>query len=95
MEYIIIAAAAFGGSLISGTIGWLKSGLPWDGRKFAESVLSGIGAALVFALAYQFNETGGIRAFDILAAIAAGAGIDNLVNRVAGLRNSQRRSHDT
>jgi hypothetical protein len=83
MDTLIIAVSAFGGAAIAGFAGWLKSGNPWNTRTYLTTVVSGIGTAIVFALAYQFSE-GGIRVYDILAAVAAGAGVDNLVNRISG-----------
>jgi hypothetical protein len=84
MDIIYIAIAALGGSLISGLIGWLKSDQPWNTKKYVESILSGIGAAAVLAMAYQFSE-GGLKIYDLLAALAGGMGVDNAVNRISGI----------
>jgi hypothetical protein len=83
MYPLIIAGCCLLGSVISGTLGWMKSGGPFVPREFLTTVLSGVGAALVFALAYNYTTTG-ITVFDIIAAIAAGAGVDVGVNRVSG-----------
>ena len=83
MEALIIAGCCLAGSVISGIIGWAKSGEPFVPRKFFVTVASGIGAAIGFALLYNYSSAG-LTVFDILAAIAAGLGIDVGVNRISG-----------
>jgi len=83
MEALIIAGCCLLGSVVSGILGWMKSGGPFVPREFLTTVLSGIGAAVVFALAYNYSTTG-INIFDILAAVAAGMGVDVGVNRISG-----------
>jgi hypothetical protein len=83
MEALIIAGCCLLGAILAGLAGWLKSGEPFVARDFLVSILSGVGAAIVFALAYNYTSEG-ITVFDVLAAIAAGMGIDVAVNRVAG-----------
>lgn len=74
MNTLIIAAAVFAGSLLSGGIGYLKSGEPFIFKKYLLSVLSGIGGAVAFALAYQFTASG-VTIYNILAAFLAGMGV--------------------
>lgn len=83
MEPLIIAGGCLVGAVLSGLIGWAKSGEPFIARKFFVTVSAGIGAAILFALAYNYTSAG-ITVFDILAAIAAGMGIDAGVNRISG-----------
>lgn len=83
MEALIIAGCCLLGSVISGLIGWLKSGEDFVARSFITTVVSGIGGAIVFALAYNYTSTG-LTVFDILSAVAAGMGVDVAVNRVSG-----------
>ncbi len=83
MDVLIVAVCCFGGAALAGLIGFLKENTPWDTRKYLVTLFSGVSTAVVFALAYQFNEDG-LSVYDILAAIGAGAGVDNLVNRVSG-----------
>lgn len=83
MEALIIAGCCLLGSILSGLAGWLKSGEPFVARDFIVSILSGVGAAIVFALAYNYTSEG-ITIYDVLASLAAGMGVDVAVNRVAG-----------
>jgi hypothetical protein len=83
MDALIVAGCCFLGSIFSGLLGWLKSGEPFKSRDFMASVLSGVGAAIVFALAYNYTATG-LTIFDILAAVIAGMGVDVGVNRISG-----------
>lgn len=83
MDALIIAGCCLLGSIVSGTLGWLKAGGPFVPREYLTSILSGVGAAIVFALAYQYSSVG-ITIFDILAAIASGMGVDVGVNRISG-----------
>jgi hypothetical protein len=85
-----VISALFGAAL-AGLLGWMKGIDPWDTRRFFQSILSGVGAAIAYALAYKFTENQ-LTALDILAAIGFGAGIDNLVNRgIGAARNSSKK----
>jgi hypothetical protein len=75
LELIWIAIAAFIGALIAGYAGWLGSGEVWDSRKFGTTVLTAIGAAVAFALLYQFTA-GSFGVRDILSALAGGIGLN-------------------
>jgi hypothetical protein len=83
MEYVYILISALVGAAVLGLLGWIKESSNWDTKRFLQSILSGLGAAILYAIAYQFQENG-ITIVDILTAAAWGMAGDNLVNRVIG-----------
>ena len=83
MDYIYILIAALVGATIAGLLGWMKEGTAWNTKKFLESILSGIGAAVLYAIAFSF-EPKGVTVINILSAVAWGIAGDNVVNRVIG-----------
>lgn len=85
LNVIWIALACLLGGLGTGILGFIKEGGVFTLAKFAQTFWSSLGAAIVFAIAYQFS-TGGLSIYDILAALLAGMGADNVVNRVMGLK---------
>ncbi len=89
MQILYIAIAAFCGGIISALLGWLDGGQEFNARKFASSALRALIAAIIFAIAYNFAESFGW--YDILAAIAGGAGVDVIGNRAAGAIRSATR----
>lgn len=83
MDALIIAGGWFIGSVIVALLGWMQSGQPFIARTFCSTILSGIGGAILFGLAYNhFNNA--LTIYDILAAVAAGMGIGAGVSRVSG-----------
>lgn len=83
MDTIWIVLATLVGAALAGLLGWMKTDMPWNTKRYLQSILSGVGAAIAFGTAYQFNS-GSLQVYDILAAIAFGAGVDNVVNRAIG-----------
>jgi len=82
MGILYVALAACGGGLAAAIMGWLDSGEPFVGRKFASSVIRALVAGGVFAVGYQL--AGAVSIMDIVIAFVAGAGVDVLGNRIAG-----------
>lgn len=88
MERIYLLLAALLGAVLVALAGWAESKTPdgkrepWDGRKFLASVLRGLIAAAGFAVKYELAPTFGV--IDLIAAFIGGAGVDVLINRVAG-----------
>jgi hypothetical protein len=83
MYPLIIAVCAFVGSLIAGVLGWLKSGENFVARQFMVTVMSGIGGAILIALAYAYSSSE-LTIFTMLEAVLAGMGVDVGVNRISG-----------
>ncbi len=83
MNSLIVAAGAFLGGLVAGVLGWMKSGKPWNTKTFGQSIAMAFISAIGFGLAYSTTEAIGVKT--VLAAILAGAGVDNLANRALGL----------
>lgn len=83
MNYLIIALAAFIGTLIDATIQWLDSGEPFNGRKYASGALRGLVSAVGWALVFQFTSAT-LTAFDILSAIAGGMAAGSTISAVVG-----------
>jgi high-affinity Fe2+/Pb2+ permease len=79
LDYFIVIAAAFAGSLGSGVFGWIKSEEKFDKRKFMASVWSAAIAAMLFALAY--TKTSDLGVVNFVGAFLGGAGIDVMANR--------------
>jgi hypothetical protein len=80
---LIVAVACWVGAVATGLLGWAKSGKQFDGRSFLTSVLSGFVAAIAFAMTFNYSGQS-LTIFDVFIAIAAGAGVDNAVNRISG-----------
>ena len=83
MPILIVSLAALVGGIVAALLGWLDSGIPFEGRKFASSVLRAFVAAIAFAASYAFLGPQ-VTALDCAAAFLAGAGVDVLGNRLAG-----------
>lgn len=84
LNVIWIALACLIGGLGTGILGFIKEGGVFTLAKFAQTFWSSLGAAIVFAVAYQFSA-GGLSIYDILAALLAGMGADNVINRIVGI----------
>ena len=83
MPILSVSLAALVGGIVASLLGWLDSGTPFVGRKFASSVLRALVAAVAFAAGYTLLGPY-VTALDIAAAFLAGAGVDVLGNRLAG-----------
>jgi hypothetical protein len=86
MKVFYIALAAFAGGVVSAVLGFLDSGSAFQLKKFLPSLLRALVAAAVFAVGYSYND--GITPLEIGSAFIAGAGIDILGNRGAGVIKS-------
>ena len=86
MGILWVALAAFGGGLLAALLGWIKSGLPFEARKFAASFIRALMAGGAFAITYHLATAGVATGLDIVAAFGAGAGFDALAHRVAGIK---------
>lgn len=82
MARIGIALAAFAGGMISGYLGFLDSGEPWDTRKYVATILRSVLSGILFAVGYEIGEEVGV--IDYFYAILGGAGVDVLANRISG-----------
>ena len=78
---IFVSLSAFGGGLASAALGWLRTGQPFAGRKFAASFLRALLAGGTFAGTYAVVGSAGLE--DIIIAFGAGAGFDVLLHRVS------------
>jgi hypothetical protein len=83
INVIWVALASLVGGLIAGVLGFLKAGGTFQWSSFAQTIWTSIGAAVIFAAAYQFTS-GYLTVYDILAAFLAGMGSDNFINRLVG-----------
>ncbi len=83
LDPLVIAGCCFLGSIIAGVIGWMKSGSPFVARTFMSAVLSGLGSALGYALAFKYSNSG-LTTYDILSAVGAGLGVQVAVSRISG-----------
>jgi len=81
MDLVILAGAAFLGTVIVAVLGYLEAKEPWDTRKFLGSIVRGIVAALIIAITFKIPDKIGMR--EIFVAILAGAGVDVAGKRVA------------
>ena len=78
---ITIAVAAWIGGLVSGLVGFWKSGEKFDWKKFGCTALTALIAGAAFAIGYKLaGQT--VSWLDIAIAFVAGAGADTLVNRI-------------
>jgi hypothetical protein len=84
---IVVVVAAFVGSLVSGTAGWLESKEVFDIRKFTSTILRGLVTAVVWAIG-TYTTSPVITWFILLGAFASGAGVDAILNRVAGIQKT-------
>jgi hypothetical protein len=84
LNVIWIALACLIGGIGTGILGFLKAGQSFNLGRFAQTFWSALSAAIIFAIAYQF-DAGGLSVYDILAAFLAGMGADNIVNRIVGI----------
>ena len=82
MGIVYVSLAACAGGIFSAILGWLESGVTFNGRKFAASALRALTAGIVFAVGYTI--AGNVTIMDIAIAFVAGAGFDVLGNRLAG-----------
>jgi len=89
MNIIWIAAAAFGGAIISALLGWLDSEEPFDARKFGASLVRAFIAAVSFAIGYSYVNY--ITPIDLGIAFLAGAGVDSVLHRASGTVRGIRR----
>ena len=80
MEMLFMSGSALAGGLAAGALGWLRSGSPFDGRKFAASflraVLAGGATAGLYAGVAPSIE-------GCIGAFAAGAGVDVIGHRLS------------
>lgn len=76
-----ISLAAFGGGILAGYLGYLKSGNAWSWKIFQQSLITGLISGFVFGVGYIFTSEG-LTIRDLVIAVLAGAGVDNLTNRV-------------
>ncbi len=85
INLIIVTAAAIIGALFSGTLGWIDSGEPFIGRKFASTILRSIIAGITIAVGFVFVPDMNLfqLIIDALFAFLAGAGVDVIGNRLA------------
>lgn len=81
LNLIWIALATFAGSVIAGLLGWWKDGGTWSWKIFAQTLYSGIGAAVTYVLTYYVADAE-LTVLAIVGAFGWGAGIDSAVNRV-------------
>ena len=82
MNIIYIAAAAFGGGIVSSILGWLDSQEGFDPRKFAASLVKALVAGIGFAVAYTYANS--LSPLDLGIAFLGGAGFDSTLNRITG-----------
>lgn len=85
IEMIIMALLAVAGAIVAAVLGWADSGDPFDARKFLSSVGRAIFAGLAVAATTLLIPNSEVNAANYIFAILAGAGIDVLGNRGAGV----------
>jgi len=81
MEVYMVSAAAILGTLLVGTVAWLKSQEPFDARKFSATVVMAVIAGATIGVAYMSDT---IQPRDLLMALLAGAGVDYARSAVSG-----------
>ena len=79
----IVAISAFAGGVVSGILGYLKTGDDFDGRKFLPTFLRAMLAGGGIALSYPLIEGIGFWPA-VIGGFLAGAGLDVGLHRVAG-----------
>jgi len=86
MGILWVALASFGGGLATAFLGWIASGAPFAGRKFATSFIRALIAGAAFAVTYHLATAGIVSPLDIVVAFGAGAGIDVIGHRIAKIK---------
>lgn len=89
MTYFILIISNLFGAILVGLLGYCKSGTPWVWKKFAESFIAGVLAAIAWVIGYSLAN-GTLQGYDVLVAILTGAGMDNLINRISGVINKEK-----
>jgi len=87
IQIVTLSALSVLGAIVSATLGWLESGEPFDGRKYASSVLRAIVAGLVSALG--FSTVTSVEPWDYIIAFLGGAGVDVIGKRASGAGRSE------
>ena len=83
MNVFYVAVAAVVGAVVSGLLGWSKSGEKFAPHKFVGTVLRSLLAATVFVVGFVVTEhVVGIP--ELFGAFLAGAGLDVIGKRLAG-----------
>lgn len=77
-----VTLTAILGTLTAALLGWLDSGEPFNGRKFAASTLHAVVAGIVIVVGYSFRTS--VDWFDYLIVFLSGAGVDVTLNRISG-----------
>jgi len=77
-----VTLTAILGTLTAAVLGWLDSGEPFNGRKFASSILHAVIAGIVIIVGYSFRTN--VDWFDYLVVFLSGAGVDVTLNRISG-----------
>jgi len=77
-----VTLTAILGTLTAAVLGWLDSGEPFNGRKFASSILHAVVAGVVIVIGYSFRTS--VDWFDYLIVFLSGAGVDVTLNRISG-----------
>jgi CHASE2 domain-containing sensor protein len=85
MQIWYVATAAFGGAIVAGLLGWAKSGEPFMARKFLVTFLSALLAGVGLAVTYLATAEP-VTPVILGLAVLAGAGVDNGVNRLTGIK---------
>lgn len=78
MDSLLVLLAAAAGGTTSAVLGWIDAKEPFDGRKFAKSMIVTWTSAIAFTLAFQ--GTASLR--DLFLVYLATSGSDVIVNRV-------------
>ena len=83
MNIMWISLAGFAGGVVSGLLGYLKTGEAFDSRKFLPTFLRALIAGATLAITYPLVEQLGL-ATALVGAFLAGAGFDDVWHRIAG-----------
>jgi hypothetical protein len=85
IEMLIMALLAVAGAIVAAVLGWADSDAPFDARKFLSSIGRAIFAGLAVAATTLLIPSAEANVANYVLAVLAGAGIDVLGNRGAGV----------
>jgi hypothetical protein len=83
IQIFLLSILAVGGALFLAALGWLDSGEPFNGRKFASSILRAVVAGLIFAFSTYSGVDTILNGWMYVAAFLGGMGIDAAGNRIS------------
>jgi len=83
MNVFYVGLAAFGGGVVSGLLGYIKAGEPFEPKKFMPTFLRSLLAGGTIAISYPLIQELGLGTA-IVGGFLAGAGFDDVWHRLAG-----------